>query len=138
MNFRNKIKFRAWLGVFYTAVGAAIIIAANLIGTDNGAAYSFGAIFAATGLARTVRYVRLLRNPEAMQKRETAENDEMNITVIEKARSLAFSVYLIIGGIMLVSFYIAGNFYAGQITAYIICAFTVIYWICYKIVRMRY
>ena len=44
--FEKKIKSRAMLGLIYALIGAAIIITANTIKTDNDVAYSFGAVFA--------------------------------------------------------------------------------------------
>lgn len=126
------------MSIFYALIGAMIIAAANIAGGENAEAYSFGAIFGAIGIARIIRYRRLLKNPAAMAERETAENDEMNIEIMLRARGLAFSVYFIIGGIFTSAFYIAGNSAAGSIAAYAVSAMTAVYWLSYYIVRKRY
>ena len=86
--FEKKIKSRAMLGLIYALIGAAIIITANTIKTDNDVAYSFGAVFAAMGIVRFVQYTRLLNNKSALEKREIAENDERNVMIVTKAQML--------------------------------------------------
>ncbi|MDD6214788.1 MAG: hypothetical protein PUB42_06375 [Firmicutes bacterium] len=138
MSYKNKIKLRMGLGIFYLFIGVAIIFAANLGGIENSEAHSFGAIFAAIGIARVIRFMRLLKNPAAMEECETAENDEMNIEIMLRARGLAFSAYFIIGGICVTAFYFAGNSAAGRIAAYVICGMAAVYYLSYYVIRRRY
>lgn len=138
MNFANRIKLRAGISAFYLAVGAVIIAAANFTKSDNEAAYCFGAAFAVCGAVRMVRYIRLLKTPDVLKQMEIAENDEMNITLAQKARSAAFLIYFVLAGLLAAGFYIMGNSAAGEAIAYVICAMTLIYWICYRIIRRKY
>ena len=136
--FEKKIKSRAMLGLIYALIGAAIIITANTIKTDNDVAYSFGAVFAVMGIVRFVQYTRLLNNKSALEKREIAENDERNVMIVTKARSLAFTAYFVLGGITVPVMFLTGNRTIGLYVAYSICAFVVISWLSYLIIRRKY
>lgn len=136
--YEKKIRLRSRIGLVYALIGAAIIVAANTVKTDSDIAYSFGAIFAAMGIARFVQYTRLLNNKIALEKREIAENDERNVMLVTKARSLAFTAYFILGGIAVPIMFLTGNRETGLYIAYSICAFAAVYWVSYLIVRRKY
>ena len=131
-DFAKKIKRRAALGAVYAVIGVLIIAAANVIKTDNETAYSFGAMFAAMGIAKIVQ---ILRNPSALRTRETAENDERNVMIVTRARSLAFSLSLVMGGLAVPVLFLSGNNFAASAVAYTVCGFAAVYWVSYLFVR---
>ena len=134
-DFAKKIKRRAALGAVYAVIGVLIIAAANVIKTDNETAYSFGAIFAAMGIAKIVQNMRILRNPSALRTREMAENDERNVMIVTRARSLAFSLSLVMGGMAVPVLFLTGNNFAASAVAYTVCGFAAVYWVSYLFVR---
>ena len=107
-----------------------------VIGRDI--ASSFGLMFLVIGIARTMQYIRIVKNPEIFKKAQVAEEDERNILIWTKARSLAFSVYVIIAALAVVILYLCDLDVWGQAVSYSLSGFVAIYWICYFIVSRKY
>lgn len=138
MEFEKKIKTRIAVAVIYILIGITLIIVSNLGIANNEYANPFGTVFLICGLVRIVQYVRLLKNPDAMEKRRISETDERNLLLMTQARSLSFSVYIICAGLAVMACFILNQPQTAQFIAYTICAYVVIYWICYMIVKRKY
>lgn len=138
MEFKKKIKTRIYLMTAYAIIGAVLCILGYTGKLTNDFVKSLGAALVVVGIVKIIQNARVLKNPEKLQKCEIAEKDERNIMIWEKARSLAFAVYLILAGTAVIVLYIFNMETAGQIVADTVCGFVAIYLICYCIVRKKY
>lgn len=132
MEYKKKLKTRQYVAYGYILLGIALTVAANIWSMDM--AFTFGAVFLAMGIARTVQYRRLLNDPEKIRRQEIAEKDERNIMLWTKARSLAFAVYVIAAGIAVIVLQLMDMEQAANIVSLCMMGFIVIYWICYFII----
>lgn len=138
MKFKEKLKLRLCVAIVYILIGIALIAVSAAGIAQNETVSSFGAVFACMGIAKVVQYLRITKDESTIRSREIAETDERNIMIMTKARSLTFSIYIILSGIAMVVLYLLNLPFAAQIIAYAICAFALIYFICYHIISRRY
>ena len=138
MDFNKKMKIRKNIAFVYILIGVGMIIL-NVTGIlTNDIMSSFGLMLFVIGIARMVQYKRITADSESLNARRIAENDERNVMLWTKARSLATSVYLLLLAVMVIVLYIINMQTAAQIVSYCMIAFVVIYWICYFIVSKKY
>ena len=135
MDFVKRIKTRQRTAYCDIIVGLLLTVAANLC--DVEIMFSLGAAFLVVGIVNTVRYRRLMKNPEELRKREIIEKDERNIMLWTKARSLAFVIYVITSGIAVIVLHLVGMSDAAHIVSWCMTTFVVIYWICYLIISRK-
>lgn len=132
MEYKKKLKTRQYVAYGYILLGIALTVAANIWSMDM--AFTFGAVFLAMGIARTVQYRRLLNDPEKIRRQEIIETDERNVMLWTKARSLAFVIYIIALGIAVIVLQLMDMEQAANIVSLCMMGFIVIYWICYFII----
>ncbi|MDY3972403.1 MAG: DUF2178 domain-containing protein [Clostridia bacterium] len=138
MEFRKKLKVRLYTAIAYIIIGAVFIgISFTRLGA-NEMISSFGAVFAVMGIARIVQYLRITKDEESIHQREIAETDERNVMIWTKARSLAFSIYILAAALAVVVLYLMNMNFAGKIVAYNLFGFVAVYWICYFIISRKY
>lgn len=138
MDFKKKLILRLYIMIAYVIIGASLC-ALSLFGvTDSDYVFSWGIALFICGIVKIIQYVLLMKNPEKMQKLAIIVKDERNIMLWEKARSLAFAVYIVAAGIAAVVLFSLNLNLAGLVVAYSICGFLAIYWICYLLVKRNY
>ena len=130
MDFMKKLKQRFWLAIAYIVIGAALFIVCTFV-KENDFLSPFGFAFVVMGIAR-------LRNYFMITKQRIVENDERNIAIVQKAKSIAFGVYIIIASIAAVVLRLFNMTDMSKLIAYTVCAFVFIYWVSYFIIRKRY
>ena len=138
MTFKKKLKARIYTAAAYVLIGATLIILGFTGIADNDILSSFGTALAVIGIGKLVRYRRITKDETTLHAREVAETDERNIMLMTKARSLTFSIYIMLSGIAVVVLYILNQPFAARIIAYSICVLTLTYWICYYIISRKY
>ena len=138
MEFKNKMKMRMATMIIYVIIGAVLCVIGYTGIVENDYAISWGTALVVCGLVKIIQYILLMRNPEKMEQRAIAEKDERNIMIWEKSRSLAFTVYVMASAIAVIVLYLLNFEFAGQIVAYTVCGFLVIYLICCAIIRRKY
>lgn len=138
MEFKKKLKIRLSAAIGYIAIGIALAALSFTKVAENSMVSAFGAVFIICGLARVVQYIRITKDESTLRSREIAETDERNIMIMTKARSLTFSIYIMLSGFTMIVLYLLNIPFAAQIIAYSICAFTFIYFICYHIISRKY
>lgn len=136
MDFKERLKMRLTVAVIIGLIGVSLILTGYFMNKDMASA--FGTMFFIIGIARIVQYIRITRNEEVLHQKEVQEIDERNVMLWTKARSLAFSVFIILAGIAVPVLYIFNMEFLAQIIAYGICIYIIIYWICYLIIRHKY
>ena len=96
MDFRKKIKIRLSVAIGYIILGLAMIVAFNIIKTENNFLSSFGFALTVIGIVHIRKYIMITKNEETITKRQIAETDERNISIANKAKSISFIIYVIL------------------------------------------
>lgn len=137
MEFKKKLKSRLYIAVVYVAVGIMMIAGAFIMKTDNEFISSFGIILTVIGIARIKNYFMITSNEEHIRKQEIVETDERNLLILHKAKSTAFSVYVLILGaaVIILSFFGMGE--TAKWISYSVCLLVFVYWICYLIYQKK-
>ena len=138
MEFKNKMKMRIVTMAAYVIIGAVMCVTGYTGIVKNDYVITLGAALAVCGFVKIIQLALFMRNPEKMREREIAEKDERNIMIWEKSRSLAFTVYIMAAAIAVIVLFLFNLEFAGQIVAYSVCGFLVIYLICCAIIRRKY
>ncbi len=136
MQFDKRMKIRLYTAIVMGVIGIALIVLGFVLGLDM--ASPFGLMFFVIGIARTIQYIRIMKNSEIFKKAQVAEEDERNVLIWTKARSLAFSVYVIVAAVAVVVLYLCGLDVWGQAVSYSLFGFVLIYWVCYFIISRKY
>ena len=133
MQYETKVKIRAAAALLWILLGIAMMVINWVYKNDN--SFGFGFCFLVVGLLKAVKYISLFKNNSEMLKREISENDERNIMLVEKARSLAYTIIIFCTGIAVVVFSLLENLAVVQILTMVICLMLIIDFICYYILR---
>ncbi len=137
MDFEKKLKQRLYVAIVYTVLGMALIIGAVLTKTDNGVISSFGCVFAVLGIARIRNYFIITKNEETLRKQKIAETDERNISIVNKARSVTFTIYGLISGIAIFILSLLNMNEIARILAFSLCTLLLIYLVAYWVIGKR-
>ena len=138
MDFRKKLKTRLYLGISFIILGIGMIVAGFVVKTDNQYVSSFGLVWVVVGIVCIKQYFGITKNEERLRKQEIEETDERNIAIVHKARSWAFSFYVILGCLAVI---VLSLLSLQDIASWIgvgVFSLIAIYWICYFIVRRKY
>lgn len=136
MDFKKRMKIRLWTNIIYILLGIAMIVVGFITKTENEFVSSFGLTLTVVGLVLIKR--NIVTSEEKLKRREIAENDERNIAIVHKARSWAFSFYVILGCLAVI---VLSLLSLQDIASWIgvgVFSLIAIYWICYFIVRKKY
>ncbi|MGN1059433.1 MAG: hypothetical protein ACI4QW_03285 [Clostridia bacterium] len=136
MKFTEKLKARLYASVVIAILGVLLIGVGLFRRTDM--ASSFGLMFLVIGIARIVQYIKITKNEETLHKREVAETDERNVMLWTKARSLTFSIYILLAAIASVILYMLEMDIIAKTLSYSLFSFILIYWICYFVISRKY
>ena len=138
MEFKKKLKTRLYIAITYIVLGTIMIAAGFVANINNDFISCFGFALVVMGIARIRNYYIITKSEESIKKQQIAETDERNISIIHKARSTTFSIYLL----LLCTAVIVLSFLSiHDIARYIsLCALllVIIYWICYLIYQKKF
>ncbi len=140
MDFKKKLKTRLITGIAYVLFGALLAVM-DFVGMAEGDEFlTLGVAFAVMGIIRIVQYSNLLKNPDKLRSREITERDERNIVIVEKARSLTFTIYILLcGSAVLVSGLTSGfGNTLAKAASYSVCSLILIYYLCCLYFRKKY
>ena len=139
MNINKKIKQRIFWGIAVIALGFVMWALCFTGRIQSREIYIIGITYILSGAIKTFRNINLMSKPKRLQQLNIAENDERNIMLWTKARSMALSIYIIIASFIFIGlFMIPGMELAAMTMVYSVCIITFIYWICYIIVEHKY
>ncbi len=138
MDFRKRLKTRLHIAIIYIILGIGMIAGVNIIKAENYFISSFGFMFLIYGVTRIGNYLKITRSDETIKKREIAETDERNIMIVHRARSITFSIYIMMSGTAVIILSLLDFQRQAQLVAYTVCALMVIYSICYFILQRKY
>ena len=136
MEFKKKLKIRLYVSISYMIIGLLAMIFGFTMANDMLSA--LGLMFAVMGFARIRQYKRITKNEETLHQREIVETDERNVLIWNKARSLTFTIYIIVMAVAVLVFRGIGKANVSEILAWSMMAMVGIYWICYFIMSKKY
>ena len=137
MEFKKKLKTRLHIAIIYIALGTLMIIGTFVIKPTNDFISAFGFALILMGLVRIRNYYIITKNEETIRKQEIAETDERNLLIMHKAKSTAFSIYLLLSCIVVIVLSIMNIHDIAQWISYSVFLLIIIYWICYWIYQKK-
>lgn len=138
MDFKKKLKQRLYIAISYIVLGIILITTDILNHFDNYFFFSFGVALLMMGILRIFRYRKITRDEKSVRQQEVAEKDERLLMMSERAKSWAFSFSLMVGGSVVIVLSLLGYHDLAQPFAWYVCGMTVLYWICWNIIRKKY
>ena len=139
MEFKKKMKQRFVIAISYLVIGILLTLVAFISKTDNYFIYAFGIGLLFSSILRLRQYHRITRDEQSIKKQQIAEADERTRMLLEKAKSWAFYLYIMLTGTVLIILAILGiQDTLVQMIAYSICLLVILYWICYHILKRKY
>lgn len=137
MDFRKKLKTRLWVAIIYVALGIIMTVGGTVTKTDNSFISSFGLILAVMGVVRMRNYLIITKNEERIKKQEIMETDERNVSIVNKARSITFTAYVLLLGVAVIVLSLLNMREIAVWISYSIFLLIIIYWISYFIIRKK-
>lgn len=138
MEFRKTLKQRLISNLFCLLLGISLIVTAFFTHNNTNFLSSFGCALAAIGFAQGLRNLRTMRSEAACKRQEVAESDERNIMLANKAKSWAFSLYMMLAGIAVIVLSLLGKQEIAPIIGWSVCILTALYYVCYLILKKKY
>ncbi len=137
MDFKKKLKIRLFVAISYIILGVAMIAVFNIIKTENNFLSSFGFALVVIGIVRIRNYFLITKDEETIIKRQIAENDERNISIANKAKSISFYFYIIITSVLVIILQLLNKTQLAVILSGTVCVLILIYWISYWIINKK-
>lgn len=137
MDFKKKLKIRLFFAIGYIILGLAMIVIFNIIKPENSFLSYFGISLVVVGIAKTRNYFLITKNAETIKKQQIAENDERNIAIANKAKSISFIIYIVLVCIFIVVLNLLNQTALATILSSTVCVLIVIYWISYWIISRK-
>ena len=95
MDYKKKLKQRLYIGIIYIALGVMLIVGVFSSKSNNDFISALGFAIAMVGVARIIQYLKITKNEDSIKKQKINETDERNLSIIQKAKSTTFSIYLL-------------------------------------------
>ena len=137
MDFRKKLKIRLFTAISYIIIGVALGVVFNIIKTENNFLSSFGFALVIIGIVHVRNYFMITKNEDTIKKRQIAESDERNISIANKAKSVAFITYFILACVAIIVLEILNKTQMAMMLSGTVGVLTLIYWISYFIIRKK-
>ena len=139
MEFKKTLQTRIYTAIAYMVVGILLMLVAFITKTDNHFIPAFGLGLLFNGILRLMQYRRITKNEQSIKKQQIAEADERNRMLLERAKSWAFYLYIMLTGTVLIVLAILGiQDTLVRMISYSICLLVLLYWICYHILKRKY
>lgn len=137
MEFKKKLKTRLYTAIIYVVLGLLMIISSFIFKDANSFVSSFGFALFIVGIVRLRNYFIITKSEESIKKQEIAETDERNLSILHKARSTTFSIYVLIMSLAVIVLSFLGFHTVAMWISLSIWLLIAIYWICYFIYRKK-
>ncbi len=131
---KNK---RLVIGIVYITIGLLLSILSLTLVIDDWW-QSFGVAIFIVGIVDIIRRIKYLSNVEYREKVDLSSSDERNRFLSMKAWSWAGYLFVIISGIGVIGFQIAGLRVWSIACSYCVCLIMILYWISYTILKRKY
>ncbi len=137
MEFKKKLKQRLYIGVICLVLGVMMIVGVFASKTNNEFISAFGFAVAMVGVARIIQYLKITKNEDSIKKQKINETDERNLSIIQKAKSATFSIYLLISCSVVIITSLIDMPDVAKWIGYSQFVLVIIYWICYWIYQKK-
>jgi len=131
------IKRRLILGVVYIILGAVVGTLSFFHAIDEWW-QSFGIAIFVVGIVDIIRYIKYRSNSEYKEKVDLSTNDERNRFIAMKAWSWAGYLFVLIAGLGVIGFQIAGLRVWSLACSYCVCLVILLYWISFMLLKKKY
>mgnify|MGYP003544677218 FL=1 len=138
MDYKKKLKQRLYVNLGWAGIGALFILFWCVRQPENTYPISLGIAFVIMGVIRTIQYRQTVKDEQALRQKELAETDERNQMMSERAKSWAFSISVFIAGNLAIILSLLGKQDLALLFAWFLCGMTLLYWICWNIIRKKY
>ena len=135
MEFKNKLKTRLYLAIAYIVIGLAMIVVFNIMENSNEFLSTLGLVLVVTGVVRWRNYRRITKTEETMKAQEIKETDERNVAIVQKARNIAFVIFVMVLAIAIIVLQFLNLALYVQLLFAVMCVLLAIYWVSYLIIR---
>ena len=135
MDFRKKLKIRLYLALSYIVLGVALIVIFNIANIKNEFLSYCGFALLVIGIARTRNYFLITKNEESITKKQIAETDERNISIANRAKSVAFYVYVLLSCVAVIALELFEKTELATFVSATVCVLIIIYWVSYLIIN---
>lgn len=136
MKFEQRLKIRFWVAVSYIVLGMVMIPLFWWV-FPHEMLSTMGFAIMVVGVARLRNHFRITKNKETLRKREIAETDERNITIMDKSRSITFLLSILLFCVGILVFHLLGKSLVADVLSGCVCLMLVIYWVTYCIVSKK-
>lgn len=137
MDYKKKLKQRLYYGVICIVLGVIMIVGVTVTKSENEYISAFGFALAMVGVARIIQYLKITKSEDSIKKQKINETDERNISIIQKAKSATFSIYLLISSSVVIVTALIDMPDVAKVIGYSQFVLVIVYWICYWIYRKR-
>ena len=138
MDYKKKLKQRLYVNLGWAGIGALFILFWCIRQPENTYPISLGIAFVIMGVIRTIQYRQTVKDEQALRQKELAETDERNQMMSERAKSWSFSISVFIAGNLAIILSLLGKQDLALLFAWFLCGMTLLYWICWNIIRKKY
>ena len=138
MDFKKKLKIRLWVAITYILLGVAMIVVGLVVGSKNDILSSFGFAIALIGCVRLRNYFLITKDEERIKAQEIAEKDERNIAIADKAKSFAFTTFVLLACIAVIVLHLLKKTQWALVLSSGVCVLLVLYWVGYYIIRKKH
>ena len=132
-----KSNRRMILSIFWVVLGVALI-GCNMAGLLDDYWCGMGGGLLGVGVFQVIRNVRYLNNPEYREKVNTANNDERNKFLANKAWAWAGYLYVLIAAIATIVFRLLGKTELSTAASFSVCIIMVFHWLSYLYLQKKY
>lgn len=137
MNFKKKLKTRLYTAITYVVLGTLMIVGGLITNTTNEFISCFGFALVVIGIANIRKYYIITKNEESIKKQEITETDERTISIVHKARSTTFSIYIFLSCTIVIILSLLNMHDIAKWIAYSVLLLISIYWICYFVYQKK-
>ena len=137
MDYKKKLKTRLYYGIICIVLGVIMIIGVTATKSENEYISAFGFAVAMVGVARIIQYLKITKNEDSIKKQKINETDERNLSIIQKAKSATFSIYLLISCAVVIVTELIDMPDVAKWIGYSQFVLVIIYWICYWVIRKK-
>ena len=137
MDYKNKLKKRLYFGIGYIVIGIVIAVLkfCGAIKTVDGSAFGFGLV--GVGIMLVVQYRKITKSEESLRRFRVEVNDERNISVITKAKSVTFDIYLMVICVAVIVLEIMDKYNIVKPLLLSFSALMTIYLVAYFVIRRK-
>lgn len=133
MKYERRIIF----SILWVTIGT-ILIACHCIGLIEEYWFSMGIALLVVGLLQVIRFQKYKKNEEYREKVDTANADERNKFIANKAWAWAGYLYVIGASVLTIVFKIIGREELMMATSMSVCFIVLMYWLSYMYLQKKY